>query len=247
MSDIVTPLTLGSNAAPALTFNTASIAPGNNRLVLLAVAVSWVASQGTPPAQTITFNGTGLTFEPIRASGVEYWQDGATANEWGALYLYRALGAAVTAGTITIAAPVDMDDAAWSVVEVDHVDTSGTNGSGAIVQSAESTGAGVNTLLATLAAFSSPNNITYGAFGHSDIGAVPRTHTPGAGFTELHDTGVAYSGIGTQWRPDNDTTVDTTLSATASGVGGIAIEIKIAPVPAKVIGYSGFKKHKLRY
>ena len=219
-------LTSGSNATPGTSFATASITPTVNRLVLFALECAWLVEQALPPAVTVTFNGTGLTFVLIPASGAEH-TNGSAGNEYSALYLYRAMGSSITAGTCTVTSPVGMDSAAWSVVEFAGVDMSGTNGSGAVVQIAENTlGNNATGLTVTLAAFSSAGNATYGAFGSGHSSGVPRTHTPGTGFTELHDTGAQFSAIGTQWRADNDTTVDTTLSDVVNGISGFAIEIK---------------------
>jgi len=224
-----TGLTSSANASPGATQATASITPTANRLVKLSINISWASQQTTAPALTITYGGTGLTFELI--ASVMHWPVGS--DWWNTQYLYRALGASPTAGAITIdPGVVSMDAIAWAVSETSDVDTSGTNGSGAVVQSATNfNGPSVSALAATLAAFGSANNATFACFGCGDTDATVRTFAPSAPDSEIHDTGAQYSSIGTQFYSGNNTTPDTTVSASLtgdSGIAGIAIEIKAA-------------------
>lgn len=219
-----TDLTSGSSSTNATSYVTASIAPAANQLILLAVEQN-LAGTGIPVCPTVT--GNGLTW--VEVAGNNHWDAGAP-NFWSRTCVFRAMLATTpTAGTVTLNfGAVSQDSVAWSIAEFDHVDTTGTNGSGAVVQSASFGANNAAALSVTLATFGNVNNATYGAFGAGNTGATPRTFTPGAGFTEIHDTGAQYAAIGTQWRADNDTTVDTTLNASASGVGGVALEIKQA-------------------
>lgn len=201
------------------TITTASVSPGSNRLILAGFVFSFLSVVASAPACSVA--GNGLTWVQIanrvfRQSGANYWQ---------CLYLYRALGASPSSGTIT-ATSDGFYHAAYAVSEFIGIDTSGTNGSGAIVQSATNWGDGVGSLTVTLSSFSNANNATYGLFTAS--AGTQLTFTPGTGFTEIHDTGQDYASIGTQWRNDNDTSVDSTFSGTASGSAGIAVEIKAA-------------------
>ena len=104
------------------------------------------------------------------------------------------------------------------------MDTSTTDG---IVQQAVGTG-NSTTPLATLAAFGSANNATFGA----NANTADSTTTPGAGFTELSDltTGTTpASFLQTQWQVGNDTTSDGTI--TSGQWGACAVEIKADASP----------------
>ena len=115
------------------------------------------------------------------------------------------------------------------------VDTSGTNGSGAIVQNAEGSG-NSGTALATLAAFGGAGNVTYGCIGKAG-GA--NAVTPGANFVEIHDTASttpAYR-VFSEWFDGQDTTVDGTFTSTVWGC--IAVEIKVAAAGTAVMDIIG--------
>ena len=117
----------------------------------------------------------------------------------------------------------------WSIDQSDaNVDTGGTNGSAAIVQSAENNALAATTVTVTLASFGSTDNGTFGAYGA--YGGGVSDWTPGTGFTALAEAAGGFANdtsFFTQYRTDNDTSVDTTLDATVY-LGGIAIEVKAA-------------------
>ena len=201
---------------------TGSITPTSNRLLTLSLEVSYVASQATDPGITIT--AFGLTWVLVRAQ--EHYPD--ATNWWNWLYTYRALGPSPSSGTIKIDAGQSMDSIAWSLSEFAGIDTGGTNGSAAVVQSASNKAAASDTCTTTLAAFGSANNATYSVSGAVDTSATARTFTPDSGSTEIHDTGAEYANIGTAFRNDNDTSLVTLASGVSSGVAGMALEIKAA-------------------
>lgn len=117
-------------------------------------------------------------------------------------------------------------DVVWIIDELSGVDTSGTNGSGATVQSAVGTDADGGTITVTLAAFGSSNNATYGAFAN-DSGT--GTMTAGSGFAALGVNAGAVLNGGMEWKNSNDTSVDAVFDAVAGATsGGIAIEVKAA-------------------
>jgi hypothetical protein len=112
------------------------------------------------------------------------------------------------------------------VIEFSGIDTSGTDGSGAVVQSVTNSGTPLSSLTVTLAAFGSVDNATYGTF--STNGNVTGW-TPGSGFTLIHEQANATDGpsFATEFRADNDTSVDATQPGSGD-MGGIAVEIKAA-------------------
>jgi len=138
------------------------------------------------------------------------------------------MGSTPITGPITISTGVLTTSCVWSVVEFNGIDTSGTDGSGAIVQSSSSFADTTNTLSVSLNANGNPSNGVFAAFGAAgNAGAAGViTFTPSAGFTEIDDTGVEWANIETMWRSDNSTSAATTTNVVADGIGGIAIEIK---------------------
>jgi hypothetical protein len=198
----------------ATSFTTGSVTPTADRLQLLAV-VNTKSSTATLP----TVSGDGLTW--VQVATCTY--DSSTAKR---LTLFRALGASPSTGSLTIDfGGTTQTGIGWSWVEVSGTDTSGTNGSGAIVQAVCGTEATTATPSVTLSAFGNAANATYGAFG---IGTNP-TCTAGTGFTKAgsfsHTT--PASAICSEYQTANDTSVDLTWSASNTGLG-IGVEIKDA-------------------
>lgn len=221
----VNTLTTGSGGSAATTYTTASISPGSNRLILV-----WVLGE-------VTFGGAVPVAPTLTGNGLTYVQVATRVNDSGAslatqrLTLYRAMGASPSTGAITIthtAQTGGQRSCTWSVVEFSGVDTGGTNGSAAVVQSATNSipDLTASSLTVTLGAFSSASNATAGGFGEARS---PGTDvTPGSGFTQLHDTGstAGNSRLFSEWKSTNDTTVDATFQGIISSKTGIAVEIK---------------------
>jgi hypothetical protein len=141
---------------------------------------------------------------------------------------WRALAASgATTGSIAITlngTSLSMDAV---LLEFGGVDTSGTNGSGAIAQSATHKAPGSTGLSVPLGAFASPGNRPVAFFSHR----VAEGTTEEAGYTELDDGTHSGPTNGTQceWNPG---TPDQTPSAswlTAADSGGFAIEVRANP------------------
>jgi hypothetical protein len=171
-------LTAGSDITNQKVYTTASVAPAANALVTIAVIGH---TSGTASVDPIVTGGgmsswvmvASITLDPI-----------ATPHK--RMTVFRGMSAAPGSGPITINfASTTESNAAWIVSQWTGVNTTGTNGSGAIGQILQ-TGRvdGVTSINATLAALSSPNNVAYGVVGTngSAIGI-----TPGAGFTEISE------------------------------------------------------------
>jgi hypothetical protein len=192
---------------------TASISPTANALIL--VAVGCYNSDDVTGITSVT--GNGITYELVAAAA-------AVDDGFGdyVLRVYRGMSASPSAGVITIdpAASFGSTQVDWCVAEFTGVDTSGTNGSGAVVQSPTNTLNNGTSLTVTLAAFAAAEN---GAFG-AVISYNNRTVTHEAGWTELDTDG---SQLHAQWRADNDTTCTFTLSST-DDAGAVAVEIAAA-------------------
>lgn len=116
----------------------------------------------------------------------------------------------------------------WSIDQSSaDVNTSGLNGSGAVVQVKVGGQVGTvqNCLLTFDNAFSNIANSTFAAFGGSIASATP---TVGGGFTELARVGVepfADRGLFVEYKAANDMTADMFWSATYDVWTGIAVEI----------------------
>lgn len=203
-----------------------STSPTANRLIIAAVhSAAFNTNQAEPP-DSIT--GAGLTFTLIQAQA-DIVTSGVCVSLW------RALTASPSTGVITATWSHSMYFGNISVFEIAGIDTSGTNGSGAIVQSVgsqEVTGS-ATTSPVTLSAFGNAGNGAVFATGWLNTGATIRTCTPDTGWTEVHDFGTTYAGaaaasaLETQFRASNDTSATGTWSA-AGYLASMAAEIKAA-------------------
>lgn len=215
-----TSLTSGFDLTDSQSYTTASITPGANALILLAV----VTSATTPPADVASATGNGLTWVAIAN---EVYGPSSQARK---ITLLRAMGAAPSSGAISISvAGSGNTKAVWAVSQFDGVDTTGTNGSGAIVQSAvnNTDGGGTPfTLTVTLGALGDAvNNAVYMCSGVDNNGSAV---TPGSGYTEISkQTGIGEdAGIETEWKLPGTTTPNAAWTIDFADIGGIAVEIK---------------------
>lgn len=204
-------LTTGTDSTDATSYTTASVTLKAGRLYLLSIvntaasanAVSGITGGATWTSRSTTqYNGT--------AHRVSIWSGVPTVDYSGALAI--DFGANTQTGC------------RWSLNEFSGVDTATDDG---IVQQAVGTGTST-TPLATLAAFASANNATFGVNANTS----DSTTTPGTGFTELSDDNTATtpaSFLQTQWRVDNDTTSDGTIAN--NPWGACAVEIKADTSP----------------
>lgn len=210
-----TALTSDSDGTTGSSATTASVAPGANRLQLLHVHAH---PAGGPAYATVT--GCGLTWESVD-------QHNYDVSGGDTQMLYRAMGASPSSGALTIDFGTGNDqlEICWSLAECDGVDTSGTNGSGAVVQAVKASGSSTAPA-ATLAAFGDAANATYGAVVGGSAGW---PLAGGSGFTELHNFQGPTVGLLTlsEFRADNDTSVDASAGASTTW-GVIAVELKAA-------------------
>lgn len=204
-------LTAAGDGTDLSDYTTASIAPTANQLVLAAVI-----SRGTGAEETPTLTGNGLTYTEVLSVA-----SGTTIR----VTVYRAMGAAPSAGTVAIAFGSPQTLAGWSFTEYDGVDTGGTHGSAAVVQSIGASGTGT----AGTADFTNPfgdavNNATYSALTHNNGAA---TAVEGS-FTELSDTAVeAAAALQVMWLLGEDQTPAPTWVGSVE-FAQVAIEIKAA-------------------
>lgn len=203
-------LTSGTDGVDKTDYPTASITPTANRLVLAAVSGDSGGAQEVP-----TLAGCGLTW--VQVATVAGLTHGIT--------VFRGLGASPTTGALTATFSATQNTVRWSVVEFDGIDTSGTNGSGAVVQSKTATATGTAGTADFDAAFGdATNNATYSAIqvGTGSAGGV----TPEAGFAELHEASLGGL-LETMWRVGEDQTPAPTW-VTSRLWTQIVVEIKAA-------------------
>lgn len=210
-----TSLTRNTTGTDATLFTSAVVAPASGSLVLAA----YEAEHGSLAIASPAVAGLGLTW--VEIASVSHDVSGSNYR----VGIFRAMGT-VTPGTITFDyGAFTCAGQSWSIIEVTGMDTSGTNGSGAIVQFVTGdSGTGATSLTITLAAFGSANNYAFGAFNHETSENMPG----GSGFTVLdaQNHATPASSLLTEYKA-NSTTVDTG-TVTASQIGGVAIEVKAA-------------------
>jgi hypothetical protein len=140
--------------------------------------------------------------------------------------IFRAMSPSPGSGPITITSSVTLSNCQWIVSQWSGVETGGSNGSGAIGQTGTNAADAVTTLATSLAAFSNPANVAYGAFGiNSNVVAI----NPGTGFTEIDEqpsTESTTADLFAEWAV-NRPTINATW-ATKNG-GALGVEIKAAP------------------
>lgn len=203
------------NTQNTVSTTTASITPAANKLVLVAVIQS---NDYTGASTAPTVSGCGLTWVEVAHA------DDGTTNANRAT-VFRGMGASPTTGVLTIAfpgAPANEFQCDWSVDEFDKVIKTGSNGAGAVKQSATNTAtSSASSLTVTLAAFSNTQNVTYGAF----LTLVNTVFHPGSGFTQLATRNTGNTNMGVEWKNSNDTSVDASWDDASTARAGVAVEI----------------------
>src|SRR6266704_2779649 len=163
----------GASGSNIKTATTSSIAPGANQLIL-----AWIVNTNNQTRDLPTLSRNGLTWV---VASTAVWNAGKPTF-LDRITLFRAMGTSPTAGSVTISFSSGQESIAWSIVEFSGVDTSGTNGSGAVVQFATGTddAAGPSGLIITLPSAIGSGNATAGGFGNAN--ALAASISPGAGY-----------------------------------------------------------------
>lgn len=221
-----TNLTSGNSIANAASYSTAIVSPSADRLVLAFVLNARAAFQ---QAATPVLTGNGLTWEVVQTVTAGPLDDRR-------LTCFRAMGAAPSAGALTIGFGAETQDlCAWSVFEYDGVDTSGANGAGAVAQSSSQTGTGTS-LTVALNPFADPaNNLAVGGVILELLADPVRPVNPDAGFAEIHEESpnqpFGKSGtLQTQDRTGAATTISWTWNA-SENAAAIALEVRAGVAP----------------
>lgn len=235
----ITHLTDDTNSSSASSYNTASISPGSNDLIIVTV-VSRTGTSTNPNQPTLS--GNGLTYEVIDGDVFDN-----TSSSRRRETKFRAMGVSPSSGAISISfGGQTQTTCTWSIEKVSgDVDTSGANGSGAIKQSAINsdrnswTADSPKTLTVTLPSAPDSNNIVLATFGFGDDS---QTQSGDAAYTELSNISSGVDGASVGILAQYAQTTNQTVEATASfetEICGIAIEIQAAATTPKGIPLKG--------
>jgi len=211
------------SAADASSYSFPSITAAANRLYVVFLSTS----QGSVTAPSATrLSGAGLSFTEIGAAGGLLYSGSTGVRR---IQAWRALVAS-GAGTGAIAISLNGTSTGMDAVllEFAGVNTSGTNGSGALAQST-SKATSATSLTLSLAAFGTSSNRPVAFFNHR----VSEATTPEGGYTELDDAshGSPVAGAECEWNASAPDTTPSASWATSSQAGGFALEVRAGFVP----------------
>ena len=215
-----------ADTGDATSYATASYTPTANLLIIAVV----VNTKGTTP-DTPTLSGNGLTWVQVATVTFD-----SIAAPTARLTLFRAMGAAPSAGALTADfAGATQTSGQIYVSEFSNINTGGTNGSAAVVQSAtnrsDSIAAGAY-LTVALGSFADPANATFAVYCMTPN----TTMAAGQNFTQQWYNGVATPGINTMTENASGggnltTAFEQNADGSAHPMAGIAIEIANVPDP----------------
>lgn len=199
---------LGASTVTASTTNTAN--------ALLILAVAYGDTGGAPAAPTVT--GLSLTWVKI---------DNQESGNVGFAF-YRAMGASAT-GSLTITWAAGTDSAIWALCEFVGAAQTGTNGSGAIIQTQKTNAGSQTAMTMTFGATPRADSAIYAGVGHNDTAG---TMTAGAaGFTKRDDTtqGTPSQHLATEDNMSGSATTTVNINSSVAGNFGF-IGLEIAPL-----------------
>lgn len=196
----------GENGSGAATYTAPAWSNGTNRLLILAV--TW---RNTTAMSTVPTGGPG-----------GWTSVGAISQGTSRTEIFRAFAAAQQSGAaVTITVPSGAKSTAV-LMSFSNVDTSGSNGSGAVLNSLTTSGTGANPSLSITPANGTINTLVVGCLGSADATAP----TAGTGFT-LRST-VSSSGGGSG--ATKATTSCETSNTTSSGGGAVNVPFTRAAI-----------------
>lgn len=204
-----------SSTTDGNTFQTnATLTPSTNKLYIATVR----NSRASNPSVVTLAGGGGLTWVPILTKV-------NTANS-DRVTVFRALkSSGLSSGTLTATYNAGVSQTGHSIVveEFSGTDTSGTDGSGAILQAIGSSGTGTSGSVALSSFTDATNNVAFGAFS-----IVANESISGeGGYTRLSDTGhsVPTRRESTEFKIGEDTSVGESWTSSVAWAG-IALEVK---------------------
>lgn len=198
--------------------NTSSVTPGSSRLVILMISAYRLFNSSPFAATGVT--GCGLTWHLLASIH--------PTGAWDRLDIFYSMGASPTTGTPAVAYAGTNSSHKWLIFEADGVDTSGTDGSGAIVQHVEGGTTGTTSQSVSLSALGSSSNMVVGLCAQV---ATAATFTAASGYSWLH-TEPTYTNDNTgNGNIEYEINGSTSLSFSSNKSGDIflcGIEIKAA-------------------
>jgi len=217
---------------------TASFAPAANKLYIISV---WTTTSYGSTGDPVLTSSTGLA--PVLVDKI----NGTNTFDLR-LWTYRAMKpSGLSSGTLTFTwSGVPVDRIRWSIEEFDGVDTSGSDGSGAIVQFAHNTGAvsaGNEFLPVTLSDFSNSNNFGYmseGAYGYDQQTVTATGFCPMANLITEGSTANSFSTWIRDGNPSVSANIIHQINSNSAVALAIALEVKAQTTTAisKVNGVS---------
>ena len=227
LSPSVTGMPVAGDTGNTTSYTTAAVTLTSGKLYLLYV-FSTVGATGNRVDPTITHNaGTNPgTFTEVISSG-----DIEASNR--RTVLFRCLPTATSSsGTLTISyGALAQTGCTWILVEVTDPDTSGTNGSGAIVQAKAATSDVADITLTFDAGITSGNSVIAGVGSTAGNGSAGGVIAPGGthGYTEITETGynTPASALQSQWKLAGAQSCDWTIASAFHRA--VAAEVKPAP------------------
>lgn len=213
------------SAVDGTSYSTASISPVANRLyILLVKSRTYISTDPNVPS----VSGCGITWNTISSIAMD---NAGTSRQKGTLYW--GLNASPSSGALTFDLSGQTQQAcSWVLDEL-----TGINTTSPIVQSktavVASGATAQSTITATLdSAFSSVNNATYGAIAKGSTANVAHA---GSGFTQIGyfaETTENSMVVASEFRNDNDTSIDWTLDTADAEIGVWGVEIAAAVTTA---------------
>ena len=200
----VTLLTNDSNSADNTFFTTQSITPTASSLVLVSVDTYPYSGNGTPSS--------------VVGNSITYTYLNGTCNSGPCTSLWYGMSASPTTGSITITFPVSQYDTQWIVNQAKGVNTSGTNGAGAIAQAPVFNGTTV-----TLSPLLLATDVAFGSF----FAYKPATLTVGLSYN-LSGAGVNASGNTVDMDEYQQGAVVVNESSSGATNSGVAVELRDA-------------------
>ena len=206
-------LTSGNNPANQKVYTTAAVAPASNALVTLAVLMRRSGGVLSP-----TVTGGGMSAWDLVTS-VDFDTQGAPGKR---LLVFRAMSASPGSAPITITFGSSVSNVQWIVSQWNGVETSGTNGSGAVAQTGTGRSDGATSLAVSLGAFAAAKDVAYGLVGVAKNGP---TVTPASGFTEIAEVSSGEtSALQGEWATNQSSVGASWGTSTKAGI--LAVEIR---------------------
>lgn len=198
------------------TYSTTSISPSADKLILATIL-----SEDSAEPVINSVSGNGLTWVLVDSS---YYVTSGTHKK---VSVYRAMGSSPSTGALSVTFSAAQDGCRIVVEEFGDVDTGGTNGSAAVVQSANfedasnTSGEGISV---TLAAFGAVENGTFFVIADDSLTTLFDPDDPQA--ARKTNGNIDVAAMATFWQPENDTTPSATQDDGTVAAGMIALEIK---------------------